>query len=51
MIPVPQNKHNLLPNLQSPKKEDSYGTTNILTEPQKRWPSIKNYRVFELANA
>lgn len=41
VIPVPQKKHNLLPNLQSPKKEDSYGAKNILTEPQKSWSSNK----------
>lgn len=41
VIPVPQTKHNLLPNFQIPKKADSYSANNILTKPQKWWPSIK----------
>lgn len=41
VILVPQTKHNVLPNLQIPKKADSDSAKNILTEPQKWWPSIK----------
>lgn len=41
VILVPQTKHSLLPNLHTPKKADSYSAKNILTEPQKWWPSIK----------